>query len=154
MKKAQEVVSLLREKKLKMTIAESMTGGLIAKTLTDVPGASHVFEYGFITYSDNAKHKILNVPKKVLQKYSAVSKETVASMLEGAKHKSNAHVAVAVVGNAGGFKKKKGSIFIGIQVHNTLEIFKKGFFGTRKEIRKQTLNFVLETLLEKLKNGR
>ncbi|MBI2608193.1 MAG: CinA family protein [Deltaproteobacteria bacterium] len=152
--KAEKIVSLLREKKLKITVAESMTGGLIAKTLTDVPGASDVFEYGFIPYSDSAKQKILNVPENILQKYSAISKETVASMLEGAKHKSNAHVAVAVTGNAGGLEKKKGSVFIGIQVQNKVEIFEKDFFGTRDEIRKQTLDFALQILLEKLKNGR
>ena len=98
----EEVVSvLLREKGRTLAAAESCTGGLIAKRITDVPGASGVFECGWVTYADRAKTEMLGVPEEVLKRCGAVSEPVVKAMAEGALERSGADVAVAVSGIAG-----------------------------------------------------
>ena len=92
---------LLKEKGLTLGTAESCTGGLIAKRITDVPGASGVFEFGWVTYADRAKTEMLGVPENVLKRYGAVSEPVVKAMAEGALERSGADVAVAVSGIAG-----------------------------------------------------
>ena len=96
-----EVAALLAQKKIRVTTAESCTGGLIAKRITDVPGASGVFEFGWVTYADRAKTEMLGVPENVLKRYGAVSEPVVKAMAEGALERSGADVAVAVSGIAG-----------------------------------------------------
>lgn len=85
----------------KAATAESCTGGLIAKRITDVPGASGVFEFGWVTYADRAKTEMLGVPAAVLEEYGAVSEPVVKAMAEGALARSGADIAVAVSGIAG-----------------------------------------------------
>lgn len=94
-------VKLLLEKGLQAAAAESCTGGYVAKRLTDVNGSSAAFQYGFVTYSNEAKVKMLGVSPKTLEKYGAVSPETAAEMAAGARRVSGADIAVAVTGNAG-----------------------------------------------------
>lgn len=81
--------------------AESLTGGMISAALTSIPGASEWFERGFVTYTNQAKHEMLDVPQSILDRFSAVSTQTVSQMLEGAIRHSNATMAVAVSGIAG-----------------------------------------------------
>ena len=95
------VVRALREHGLHAAAAESCTGGLIAKRITDVPGASGVFECGWVTYADRAKTEMLGVPEEVLKRCGAVSEPVVKAMAEGALERSGADVAVAVSGIAG-----------------------------------------------------
>lgn len=95
------VVCHLAQQDLKAATAESCTGGLIAKRITDVPGASGVFEFGWVTYADRAKTEMLGVPENVLKRYGAVSEPVVKAMAEGALERSGADVAVAVSGIAG-----------------------------------------------------
>jgi nicotinamide-nucleotide amidase len=95
------VVTLAQAKKKKIATAESCTGGLIANRLTLVPGSSSVFEYGWVTYANEAKTKELQVPITTLNQFGAVSKETVLAMATGALQNSNADIAVAVSGIAG-----------------------------------------------------
>ena len=97
----QSVLKLLREKNMTFSAAESCTGGLIAKRITDVPGASGVFECGWVTYADRAKTEMLGVPEEVLKRCGAVSEPVVKAMAEGALERSGADVAVAVSGIAG-----------------------------------------------------
>ena len=97
----QQVVNLLSTKHQKITLAESCTGGLIASLLTQVSGASKVFEAGFVTYSDQMKTKLLAVSEETLVKYGAVSEQTVIEMAKGALTLSNADYAIAVSGIAG-----------------------------------------------------
>ena len=92
---------LLKERNLTLSTAESCTGGLIAKRITDVPGASGVFECGWVTYADRAKTEMLGVPEEVLKRCGAVSEPVVKAMAEGALERSGADVAVAVSGIAG-----------------------------------------------------
>lgn len=148
---AKKIVKNLKARKLKLAIAESITGGLISKTITDVAGASEVFECGWVTYSDKVKSKILGVPLKTLKKYGSVSKETVASMAAGAKTKSGADIALAVSGFAGPEAPRQrdiGKVFIGIFAHKYFKTEEKKFKGNREEIRAQTCQAAL-SLVEK-----
>lgn len=95
------VVLHLAAQGLKVATAESCTGGLIAKRITDVPGSSGVFEFGWVTYADRAKTEMLGVPEDVLKLHGAVSEPVVKAMAEGALDRSGADVAVAVSGIAG-----------------------------------------------------
>jgi len=98
---ARRIVAHARAAGLMIATAESCTGGLVAAALTDVPGASEVFERGFVTYSNRAKEDMLGVPGRMIDEVGAVSAETAAAMAEGALARSRADVAVAITGIAG-----------------------------------------------------
>jgi nicotinamide-nucleotide amidase len=99
--KARALLDLCRARKLTIATAESCTGGLVAATLTEIPGSSDVFERGFVTYSDAAKAAMLGVPTLVLQRFGAVSRETAEAMAQGALAHSLADLAVSITGIAG-----------------------------------------------------
>src|SRR6476661_6705671 len=98
---AEALLELCRGKKLKITTAESCTGGLAAATLTEIPGSSDVVERGFVTYSNAAKETMLGVPASVLERFGAVSCQTAEAMAKGALAHSAADLAVSVTGIAG-----------------------------------------------------
>jgi nicotinamide-nucleotide amidase len=98
---AARVLDACRRRGLKVATAESCTGGLIAGALTEIPGSSDVFDRGFVTYSNAAKHEMLGVAAVILERHGAVSRETAEAMAEGALAVSNADLAVAVTGIAG-----------------------------------------------------
>src|ERR1700730_6054371 len=98
---ARALLDLCRGKRLTLAAAESCTGGLVAATLTEIPGSSDVFERGFVTYSNDAKQAMLGVPADVLQTFGAVSRETAQAMASGALAHSPADLAVAITGIAG-----------------------------------------------------
>ena len=117
---AEEVVKLLEEDELTVTTAESCTGGLVAARLVDVPGVSEVFKQGFITYSNKAKRKLLNVKKTTLKEVGAVSEKTAREMAKGAILASGADAAIATTGIAGpdgGTEEKPvGLVYIAVSV--------------------------------------
>jgi nicotinamide-nucleotide amidase len=98
---ATALLELCRRKKLRIATAESCTGGLITATLTEIPGSSTVIDRGFVTYSNEAKQAMLNVPADTLRQFGAVSRETAEAMAAGALAKSLADIAVSVTGIAG-----------------------------------------------------
>lgn len=98
---ARKAIDNLRKAGLTVTTAESCTGGLIAATLTSVPGASQAFRYGWVTYCNEAKERLLHVPPALIEQYSVVSEPVVAAMAEQAMRQSGADIALAVSGNAG-----------------------------------------------------
>jgi len=98
---AQRAGTLLTQRKVRCATAESCTGGWVAQVLTSVGGSSAWFERGFVTYSNAAKHQMLDVPWAMLSEYGAVSVETAAAMAEGALAHSEAGIAVAITGIAG-----------------------------------------------------
>src|SRR6187549_193461 len=89
-----------------LVTAESCTGGLLASLLTDIPGSSHAFDRGFVTYTDESKNDLLGVPMDMLAEHTAVSKPVAIAMAEGALAKSKGAVAVAITGYAEGSKKR------------------------------------------------
>ncbi len=98
---ARTAVERLSAAGLTVATAESCTGGMVAAALTDIPGASTVFRYGWVTYCTEAKERLLNVPTGLIEQYSVVSEPVVAAMAQNAMRQSGAHLAVAVSGNAG-----------------------------------------------------
>lgn len=98
---ATALLELCRRKKLRIATAESCTGGMIAATLTDIPGSSEVLERGFVTYSNEAKQTMLGVPADTLRQFGAVSRATAEAMASGALAQSPAELAVSVTGIAG-----------------------------------------------------
>lgn len=101
MKLEEKVVKLLRERNLVLSCAESCTGGLIAKRITDVSGSSAVFNCGIVSYSNEIKKKVLNVKSETLKEFGAVSEQTVREMVKGVLTISGADIAVSVSGIAG-----------------------------------------------------
>ena len=125
---AQQAVTLLKEKKLKITTAESCTGGLISKMITDVSGSSSVFDCGIVSYSNEIKMSVLGVSDETLSRYGAVSEQTVREMSQGALRISGADISVAVSGIAGplsdGTDKPVGLIFIAVNFNGEITVKK------------------------------
>jgi len=149
---AKEVVKKLIQKKLKISFAESCTGGLLSSTITSISGSSKVFNIGLITYSNEAKIKILKVPKKIVTKYGAVSYECCLSMVKSLSKISKANVSISITGIAGpngGTKfKPVGLVYIGIKNGNKISVQKNLFKSkSRISIQNATTRKVLKTLL-------
>tara|TARA_B100001142_G_scaffold64108_2_gene63488 strand:+ start:10754 stop:12001 length:1248 start_codon:yes stop_codon:yes gene_type:complete len=136
---AEEVVSSLLKRKLKVSVAESCTGGLLSNMLTDIPGSSKCIHYGFVTYGNNAKVDLLNVKKKTLTKYGAVSKQTVLEMSKNCYKLAKSDISVAISGIAGPsggtIDKPVGTVFIGITHKNKTEVKEYFFPGTRESFK-------------------
>ena len=129
------LVRILTKKKLKVAFAESCTGGLLASTVTSFSGASKIFNIGFVTYSNQAKIKILKVNKNIIKKYGAVSHECCKSMVNNLCKISKASINVSVTGIAGpmgGTKfKPVGLVYIGVKKGNKIEV-KSIYLKTKK----------------------
>lgn len=136
--------SLLRRNKLKIAVAESCTGGLAGKLLTDIPGSSDFFMGSFVVYSNILKRRILKVPKTVIKKYGAVSGETALHMAKGAKKAGKSDVSISITGiagPAGGSKEKPvGLVYIGIGLpKNRFYTYMFLFPGNRERIRERAV---------------
>ena len=134
---AKKIVKKLIKKKIKLSFVESCTGGLLSSTITSISGSSKIFEFGLITYSNRTKISILKVPKKIIIKYGAVSKECCLSMVKKLSRISNANISISVTGIAGpkgGSRSKPvGLVYIGIKNKNKI-IIKKNFFKKKNRI--------------------
>jgi nicotinamide-nucleotide amidase len=139
---AEVVGARLTQAKKTIAVAESCTGGLIAKMLTDIPGSSRYLSYGWVTYSNQAKQSELGVDPALLAQYGAVSEPVVRAMAEGARRKSGADFAVAVTGIAGpdgGTEQKPvGLVYIGVQTPDQTIVQKCQFPQSRAMIRNRT----------------
>ena len=122
-KLSQKLVKLLRKKKLKISFAESCTGGLLSSSITSINGSSKVFSIGLVTYSNQSKISLLKVPKNIIRKHGAVSYDTCLSMVKSLNKISQTNISVSITGIAGpkgGTKKKPvGLVFIGIKKEKT-----------------------------------
>ena len=150
-----KIVKLLTKKKLTVSFAESCTGGLLASSITSISGSSKVFNMGLVTYSNNAKVKLLKVSKKTITKYGAVSYETCLSMLKNLSKISKSNISISITGVAGpngGTKEKPvGLVYIGLKKGSKI-IIKKNLFKNKKRISiqkstaKQALKMILNIL--------
>jgi nicotinamide-nucleotide amidase len=150
-----QVATVLRAKSARLAVAESCTGGWIAKALTDLPGSSEWFGYGAVTYSDEAKRDLLDVAEESLAAHGAVSQEVAEQMATGARLVSAAEIAVAVTGIAGpdggSAEKPVGTVWFawaGPGVHLASE--RRRFTGDREAIRRQAVQAALEGVLRQL----
>ena len=151
----QKIVTLLKKKKLKLAIAESCTGGMLSSAITSVSGSSKVFTMGLITYSNQSKINLLKVPKRVIQKYGAVSTQCCLSMTNNLSKISKAEVCVSITGIAGpkgGSKLKPvGLVYIGIKDGKKTLINKYNFKNRgRNFVQKQAVKKTLRLLQDRL----
>ncbi len=145
------IVKKLNKKKLKISFAESCTGGMLASKITSISGASKVFGLGLVTYSNQAKISILKVNKRIIQKYGAVSPECCEAMVKNLAKISKAQINVSVTGIAGpngGTKTKPiGLVYIGVKNKNKILITKNIFKQkSRKAIQNATVKRTIEII--------
>ncbi len=146
------LTKLLIKKKLKISFAESCTGGLLSSSITSISGASKVFSLGLITYSNQAKINILKVNKDIIKKYGAVSHECCSAMVKNLSRISKANINVSITGIAGpkgGTKQKPvGLVYIGVKRGNKIQIIKCLFKSKkRSSIQKATVKKALDLIL-------
>ncbi len=151
------VVKMLQEKSLKITTAESCTGGLIASELTKVAGASAVFEAGFVTYSNKIKEKLINVSSTTLQEAGAVSEACVIEMANGALTQASADIAIAVSGIAGpdggSADKPVGTVWIAWGSKNNLHSVGLQISGNRQYFQKSVATICIDLIRRYLINS-
>ena len=156
MTNSKKLVNLLKKKKLKISFAESCTGGLLSSIITSNAGSSKVFDLGLVTYSNQAKQKILKVPNKIIKKYGAVSAQCCLSMVNNLSKISKSHINISITGIAGpkgGTRKKPvGLVFIGLKFKRKILINKYLFKNkSRINFQKITVNNVIKTVLSVVK---
>ncbi len=150
------LIKLLIKKKIKVSFAESCTGGLLASTVTSINGASKVFSLGLITYSNQSKIKVLKVNKNIIKKYGAVSFECCKSMVNNLAKISKANINISITGIAGpkgGTKQKPvGLVYIGIKKGNKIKVNKYLFKSQkRSSIQRATVKKALDLILRATK---
>lgn len=146
-------VKILNKKKLKISFAESCTGGLLASSITSINGSSKIFGLGLVTYSNQAKIKLLKINKNIIKKYGAVSHECCLAMVKNLSKISKTNINVSITGIAGptGCTKQKpvGLVYIGIKKGNKIQV-NKCLFKNKKRIAiqratvKKALNLILQ----------
>lgn len=152
---ATETLRLFRSSALKLCTAESCTGGMIAAALTDIAGSSDVFERGFVTYSNEAKSDLLDVPGAMIAEHGAVSEPVALAMAQGALAHSRADVAIAVTGIAGpgggAADKPVGLVFVAAARRGGIAKAERHVFsGDRSEVRRQTVKAALRLATDAL----
>ncbi len=154
-----EIIELLRLKNLTLASAESCTGGLVAKMITDVAGCSDVFEGGVVSYSNDVKMKLLGVKPKTLEKHGAVSGETAKEMALGVRRACMADIGVSTTGIAGPTggtaEKPVGTVYIGISFGDICEseLLPINPEYSREKIRNVAAQKILELLYKKIKEN-
>ncbi len=139
---------LLIDNKISFSLAESCTGGMIASKMVGLSGISSVFDRGYVTYSNEAKHEELGVPLDVLKAHGAVSPETAKAMVEGLRKKNGSRLCISVTGiagpNGGSKDKPVGLVYIGVYFDEELKVFKHNINGDRTRVRNASANFALD----------
>ena len=156
MTNSKKLINLLKKKKIKISFAESCTGGLLSSIITSNAGSSKVFDLGLVTYSNQAKQKILKVPSKIIKKYGAVSIQCCLSMVNNLSKISKSQINISITGIAGpkgGTRKKPvGLVFIGLKFKKKVFVNKYLFKNkSRINFQKITVNKVIKTVLSVVK---
>lgn len=152
---AERVIALLKEKNKTIVTAESCTGGLIAGALTDVPGASAALYGGYVTYSNSAKSRMIQVPPRLIRDYGAVSNQVARAMADGARNTARVDVAVSATGVAGpdggSDKKPVGLVYVAVSTNLATVVIEHRFGNIgREDVRKATVEAALDLLLQVL----
>ncbi len=148
--KVEAMVHLLRERGLWLATAESCTGGSLAAAITSVAGSSECFGYGLVTYSNEAKNSLLQVPWETLAAHGAVSNQTAEAMVQGLQALSGADLAISITGIAGPGggtpQKPVGLVYIGLYWQGKISSFGYHFGGDRQQVRTQTVQAALSLM--------
>lgn len=146
---------LLKKKKLTIATAESLTGGMLASSLVSISGISKCFNYGFVTYSNEAKELILGVRRSTIEDFGVVSHETAREMAKFVRDKANCDIGIATTGIAGplgGTKENPvGTVFISCAVSGVVITRKHIFKGNRQAIREQSVDAAFKLLHDSIK---
>lgn len=136
-RRSESLVSALKRMDMTITTVESCTGGMVSAAITSVAGSSSVFQRGFVTYCDKAKHDLVGVKKKTLCKYTAVSRQTAKEMADGGAGKAKADICVSVTGYAGpaSGEEEVGLVYVGCCCCGKTKVKKFHFEGDRSEVR-------------------
>ena len=147
----QQVIAALKARGLTLAAAESCTGGLTAKRLTDVPGASAVFLGGVVSYTNGVKERALGVPHDMLEEYGAVSGPVARAMAEGVRHLTGADLALSVTGVAGPDRDDRGhdvgTVYIALSAQNETTVQLLHLSGDRSAIRAAAADEMFRMLL-------
>ena len=150
----EKIVKELQNKGYTITTAESCTGGLLAGRILNVSGASAVYNEGHITYSNEAKERLLGVSHDTLEQYGAVSEQTASEMAIGAAKAANANVGLSTTGIAGPSggtpEKPVGLVYVGCSINGDVTVEECRFSGNREENRNAAVEAVLQLLMDKL----
>ena len=149
------IVKKLIKKKIKISFAESCTGGMLSKSITSVSGSSKVFNLGVVSYSNESKINVLNVQKKIIKKHGAVSKEVCLAMAKGISKIGKTNMSLSITGIAGpngsSIKKPVGLVYVGIKKGNKININKYFFKNKgRSYIQKKAVNKSLHLILKSI----
>ena len=154
--KSKKIIILLKKKKLRISFAESCTGGLLSSTITSVNGSSKVFNLGLVAYSNQSKTKALRIPKNIIKKYGSVSEQVCLAMVKNVSKISKTNMSVSITGIAGpsggSMRKPVGLVYVGIKKGNRVEVKKYLFKNKgRSYIQKAAVNKSLGLILSFLK---
>ena len=154
--KLHQIVKILKRKKLKMSLAESCTGGMLSSTITSVSGSSKVFNLGLVAYSNQSKINVLKVSKKIIKRYGSVSEQVCRAMVKNVSKIGKTNISVSITGIAGpsgGTKVKPvGLVYVGIKKGNRTEVKKYLFKNKgRSYIQRAAVNKSLGLILSFLK---
>jgi PncC family amidohydrolase len=155
--KAKNLIKILQATKTKLVSAESCSGGLVASLITEISGASQVFDRGFVTYCNESKVSDLGVEEKTLENFGAVSRQVAKEMALGAIKNSNAALSIATTGvagpNGGSLIKPVGLVYIASynKLNDNLAVKEFNFSGDRGEVRLQTVEAAINTLIQQTK---
>ena len=155
-KLSQKLVKILSKKKLKISFAESCTGGLLSSSITSISGSSKIFTLGLVTYSNQSKIKVLKISKSIIIKYGSVSEQICLAMVKNLNKISKTNISVSITGIAGpngGTKiKPVGLVYVGIKKGNRVEVKKYLFKNKgRSYIQKAAVNKCLGLILNFIK---
>ncbi|MDE6567902.1 MAG: CinA family protein [Lachnospiraceae bacterium] len=154
---AQNLLDLLKQQNLHISMAESCTGGMMASTLVDLSGASDVFEEGYVTYSNRVKQKLLGVKAETLEQYTVVSSQVAEEMAEGVHNRSGADLTMAVTGYAGPDDGEDGTpagtVYIGTWYAGDTQSRHYHFNGDRNSCRRQAVEAAYTFALERIKQS-
>ncbi len=152
------VGTILVEKNLTLSVAESCTGGFLAEKITNVPGSSRYFKGGVVSYTDDAKERLLEIPEKEIKDFGAISEETARWMASNVRKRTDTDLSISITGIAGPeggtIDKPVGLVFIGIADSENVIVEKRTFLGERQHVRQMAVHASLDLLRRKLLSGR
>jgi PncC family amidohydrolase len=149
-----DVVKNLIDRELTIATAESITGGLIAKMITDVDGSSKILKESFVVYSNDSKVSIIGVDAGLIEKYGVVSKEVAKDMAVKLKMITGRDICISTTGNAGPTvcdDKPVGRVYVGVNYLDEVKVYELNLDGTREDVRNKTAEFVFESIRSMIK---